>query len=181
VRVGGVLHLWGSCRTVARDCDTHTGQRGALGMLPVMKPPSVSSKDKAVGALAPRPKGTAAGTAGSKREQALKAQQAAALIDAVMTSVRTGNDEQVRALLEAGADVDSKDVEGRTPLIITARDNRPTTTKLLLSQNANVNAKTKLGATALIGAATHGHTGALTLPHSTRTKTLTHRKMQSSS
>lgn len=84
-----------------------------------------------------------------------------ALLEAVDTAIRTGNDEPVMKLLEAGVDVDAKDVEGCTPLIIASRDNRPTTVKLLLAHNANVQAKTKLGATALFAAATHGHAGAV--------------------
>lgn len=82
------------------------------------------------------------------------------LFDAVLESVRNGNDEAISTILQEGlVDVDAKDVEGKTSLIIACRDNRPTTAKLLLSHNADPNAKTRLGATALVAAATHGHVG----------------------
>ena len=82
------------------------------------------------------------------------------LFDAVLESVRTGNDEAISTILQEGlVDVDAKDSEGKTSLIIACRDNRATTAKLLLSHNADPNAKTRLGATALVAAATHGHVG----------------------
>ena len=82
------------------------------------------------------------------------------LFDAVLESVRNGNDEAISTILQEGlVDVDAKDVEGKTSLIIACRDNRPTTAKLLLSHNADPNAKTRLGATALVAAATQGHVG----------------------
>ena len=83
------------------------------------------------------------------------------MIDAVLAAVKTGNDEPVVRLIdEENVDVDTKDIEGRTPLIIASRDNQQKLCKLLLSHGANVNAKTKLGATALVAAATHGHSSA---------------------
>ena len=97
----------------------------------------------------------------------MKAEQSAALIDAVITSVRTRDEDPVIKLLEMGVDVDTKDAEGCTPLIIASRDNRPSIVKIMLSRKANVHAKTRLGATALFAAATHGHTGAraYAVPH----------------
>ena len=83
------------------------------------------------------------------------------MIDAVLAAVKTGNDEPVVRLIdEENVYVDTKDIEGRTPLIIASRDNQQKLCKLLLSHGANVNAKTKLGATALVAAATHGHSSA---------------------
>ena len=95
-----------------------------------------------------------------QQQAAQRAKQTAAMHAAVQLAVKSGNDEDIAKLLDEGADVDTRDAEGMTPLIIASRDNRPNTVKLLLAHDADVNAQTRLGATALIGAATHGHTGA---------------------
>ena len=132
--------------------------------------PKLSSREVAKASSISSPGGTARSTSPTpnvqlQHEAARKAELATKLIDTVKESVRTGNDEAISQLLEeGGVDVDSKDSEGCTPLIIACRDGRPTTAKLLLSQSADVNTKTRLGATALIASATHGHTGTRRAP-----------------
>lgn len=87
-------------------------------------------------------------------------QLGAALVEATLASVKTGNDARVSELVESGADVDSKDSDGLTPLVIVSRDNRPSTAKILLAAKADPNVKTRRGGTALVAAATNGHAGA---------------------
>ena len=46
---------------------------------------------------------------------------------------------------------------GSTPLLLACKNNRLSTAKLLIEQQCNVNARTKLMATPLIAASSHGH------------------------
>mmetsp|Transcript_1515 Transcript_1515/g.4289 ORF Transcript_1515/g.4289 Transcript_1515/m.4289 type:complete len:247 (+) Transcript_1515:120-860(+) len=99
-----------------------------------------------------------------QRQAAAKAELSATLMKALQDSLRTGNDANILKLLEDdNVDVDSRDAEGLTPLIMAARDNRASTVKMLIAHKADVNIKTRLGATAIIGAATHGHTSIVKL------------------
>ena len=64
---------------------------------------------------------------------------------------KTGTPEQVREAIEAGADVNMKDAEGQTPLMLAVNSN-PSVVRLLLERGADVHAKTERGFTALMSA-----------------------------
>jgi ankyrin repeat protein len=63
----------------------------------------------------------------------------------------------VKLLLEKGADVDSKDMGGRTPLSWAARNGHEAVVTLLLEKGADVHSKDKDGRTPLSWAAGNGH------------------------
>jgi ankyrin repeat protein len=72
----------------------------------------------------------------------------------LVAAIRTGNVPAIRKLLEDGADVNARDAEGNTPLILASFYASPVCVKLLIDKGADVNAANKAGATALIRAAT---------------------------
>jgi ankyrin repeat protein len=65
---------------------------------------------------------------------------------------------EIRKLLKDGADVNARDSNGVTALIIAARWGRDDICSLLISKGADVNAKTDHGMTPLMAAAYYGHT-----------------------
>jgi len=67
----------------------------------------------------------------------------------------------IKALIDAGADVNVKNRDGNTPLHIAARDGRTEAIKALIQANADVNAKDYIGRTPLHNAARDGHTEAI--------------------
>lgn len=71
------------------------------------------------------------------------------LIDAA----QKGDIDNVKILLDKGADINAKDKEGRTALITAAMNGHPVTMKLLLNRGAEINIKDKENKTALIRAA----------------------------
>lgn len=80
----------------------------------------------------------------------------------IYTSAR-GNTEQVRELLDAGADIDIQDKFGRTALMLSAAYGRADTVKLLLDAGADIDRPSKYGWGALHYAAAWGHTGVMEL------------------
>jgi len=68
-------------------------------------------------------------------------------------AIGDGNVDSVRALIEAGADVNAKDVRGATALHQAAYGNNAAVAALLIEAGADVNAKNVRGATALHQAA----------------------------
>ena len=70
-------------------------------------------------------------------------------------AVECGNGEVLEALLLAGADVDARDRDGRTPLILAARSDSGELVTQLLSSKANMEAKDCEGRTALFFAMCH--------------------------
>jgi ankyrin repeat protein len=63
----------------------------------------------------------------------------------------------VRALIEKGADVNSRDDKGRTPLMLAAVENKSDAARLLLEKGADMSARTLKGMAALHWAAFEGH------------------------
>jgi ankyrin repeat protein len=69
-------------------------------------------------------------------------------------AIRNGNEHSVCKLLNKGADVNARDTEGNTPLILASFYASPNCVALLLAKGADVNAANKAGVTPLIRAAT---------------------------
>jgi ankyrin repeat protein len=64
----------------------------------------------------------------------------------------------VQCLLKEGVDINKKNVEGRTPLIMSATKGHKAIAEILIKAGADVNQANKYGATALFTAAAEGHT-----------------------
>jgi ankyrin repeat protein/mono/diheme cytochrome c family protein len=88
-------------------------------------------------------------TAGSDDKPATKP-----LTTELAKAIRDGDLKAVRAQLDAGVDVNARDADGNTPLLLTAVYAGPECVELLIKKGADVNAKNKLGATPLHRAAT---------------------------
>src|SRR5262249_50210225 len=72
----------------------------------------------------------------------------------LVTAIRNGDVRVVRKLLDNGADVNARDAEGNTPLILASFYASPECLELLIEKGADVNSANKAGATPLIRAAT---------------------------
>ena len=72
----------------------------------------------------------------------------------LVTAIRNEDAQAVRNLIDNGADVNARDGEGNTPLILASFYASPECVALLLEKGADVNAANKAGVTALIRAAT---------------------------
>jgi ankyrin repeat protein len=70
------------------------------------------------------------------------------------TAIRDADAQAVRKLIENGADVNARDAEGNTPLILAAFYASPKCVELLLDKGSDANAANKAGVTALVRAAT---------------------------
>lgn len=75
---------------------------------------------------------------------------------ALMSAALEGQAERVKALLSKGADVNAKDVEGRTPLMFAVINMHCEAVSVLLDYGADVNARANDGGTALMLAASCG-------------------------
>ena len=73
---------------------------------------------------------------------------------ALAAAIRDADAQAVGRLIEAGADVNARDAEGDTPLILAAFYAGPRCVELLLEKGADPNAANRSGVTALIRAAT---------------------------
>lgn len=76
-----------------------------------------------------------------------------------------GNPELVGLLLDSrqGCEVDSKDIEGCTPLMLAAADGHTAVVQQLLQRGAALDCESSNGDTALLLAAQAGHTGVVQL------------------
>jgi ankyrin repeat protein len=72
----------------------------------------------------------------------------------LVTAIRNADARVVRRLLDHGAEVNARDAEGNTPLILAAFYATPECVALLIDKGADVHAANKAGATALVRAAT---------------------------
>ena len=77
--------------------------------------------------------------------------------DPLLEATHNGDVNTVRALLDAGGNVNLKDETGRTLLMFAALKNHKEVTQLLLDRGADVNARNNSGETALSFAAREGH------------------------
>ena len=76
---------------------------------------------------------------------------------ALMEAATTGSPKVVKLLLDAGAEVDARDINGFTPLLHWGgRDDSIEVGRLLIKAGADVNAKNNLGETVLMSAASMG-------------------------
>ena len=73
----------------------------------------------------------------------------------LVTAIRDGDAPAVRKLIDDGADVNARDAEGSTPLILASFYASPKCVELLLEKGADANAANEDGVTALIRAATN--------------------------
>src|SRR4051794_2064058 len=80
--------------------------------------------------------------------------QDAPMPPALAAAIRDADAPAVGKLIEAGADVNARDAEGNTPLILAAFYAGPPCVELLLEKGADPNAANRAGVTALIRAAT---------------------------
>ena len=78
-------------------------------------------------------------------------------------SVRYGDAEMTKTLLEHGANVESTLEDGSTPLFFAALEGQLSAVRLLLGYNSDVNVRTNYGETALIVAAFEGYLGIVRL------------------
>ena len=69
------------------------------------------------------------------------------------TAAEEGNTEEVELLLDRGANIETKDKDGLTPLMIAAKWGKTETVELLLDRGANIETKDKDGLTPLMIAA----------------------------
>jgi ankyrin repeat protein len=72
----------------------------------------------------------------------------------LVTAIRNADRQGIRKLLDSGADVNARDADGNTPLILASFYASPQCLELLIDQGADVNAANKAEVTALIRAAT---------------------------
>lgn len=73
----------------------------------------------------------------------------------LITAIRNGDQTAIRSLLDKGADLNGRDSNGNTPLILAAFYAEPECVELLIKRGADVNAANKSGATALMRAVTN--------------------------
>jgi ankyrin repeat protein len=67
----------------------------------------------------------------------------------LLNAVIAGDKDVTTALLEADADINARNQQRRTPLILAASDDQKLITRILLEYNAEINAYDELGLTAL--------------------------------
>ena len=75
----------------------------------------------------------------------------------LMLASKRGQEEEVRQMLDKGANVNYKDKDGYTPLIIASYDGHVEVVKLLVDKRANVNLKDNYDQNALCWASQQGH------------------------
>lgn len=76
---------------------------------------------------------------------------------ALLEAAEKGNLDEVKRLLDQGADIEARDDREATPLAWAARKGRLKVVRLLVAKGAKVNAEDRIGCTALRWACCHGH------------------------
>ena len=87
----------------------------------------------------------------------LLASQSQNLESVLLEAASAGNTDMVRSFLDKGANIESKNEVGATPLIFASAKGQKEVVALLLDRGANVNAKTSTGITPLMAAASGGY------------------------
>jgi hypothetical protein len=77
----------------------------------------------------------------------------AQLNELLIMAARHGRPGMIALIVDAGADVNSTDVRGRTPLMASVQSGDPETLRALIDKGADVNARDKVNSTALLRAA----------------------------
>ena len=77
--------------------------------------------------------------------------------DSLLKAAERGHVECVKAVLTAGADVNSEHSNGKTPIIFAAEKGRVECVKAIVKAGADVNSQNNFGDTALTSAAVNGH------------------------
>lgn len=77
--------------------------------------------------------------------------------DKLLAAARSGDLKLIEYFLSRGAEIDTKDDEGDTPLRIAAMSNQTETVRLLLEKGANPNIQNEYGNTPLIKASAQGY------------------------
>jgi hypothetical protein len=75
----------------------------------------------------------------------------------LLSAASSGDTAAAARLLGQGAEVDTKNNQGDTPLMLATKSGKIDTAKLLIEKGANLEAKNNVGETALIAACTAGH------------------------
>ena len=81
----------------------------------------------------------------------------------IWSAARTAKLRLVGELLESGMDVDQRDSDGNTPLIMAAMAGKTEVARLLIERGADVDAKSNSGSAAIHSAAFLGHQGVVKL------------------
>jgi ankyrin repeat protein len=81
--------------------------------------------------------------------------EASPMAPELVRAIRDGDAHAVRKLIDSGADVNARDADGNTPLILASFHASPKCVAILLEKGAGVNAVNKAGVTALIRGATN--------------------------
>jgi len=84
--------------------------------------------------------------------------QALSIEGDLLNAIEKGDAEEVEELIENGADVNARTVNGIPALIFAAMKGHAEIVKILIENGADVNGKTTYGMTALMYAAQIGHT-----------------------
>jgi ankyrin repeat protein/mono/diheme cytochrome c family protein len=95
-----------------------------------------------------QPFGTRALRAGERRA-------ASTIAPELVKAIRDADAQAIGKLIDAGADMNARDAEGNTPLILASFYASPKCVELLLAKGADANAANKAGVTALVRAATN--------------------------
>ena len=78
--------------------------------------------------------------------------------DELLEAIMDGDIERAKSLIDAGADVNARDIDGWTPLMYAALNGHTEIVELLIESGADVNAEDNNGQTVLMFATRGGHT-----------------------
>jgi len=98
------------------------------------------------------------------------------LNESLLNAARNGSLSGVKTALENGANVNTKDNKGITPLMYASVNGQTAAVKLLIENDANVNEKANDGWTALMRASFEGHTDVVKLLEVCRCSKIAYRK-----